>query len=213
MTNAMMLNSRAVRGLLASIAILATASACGDVVRQGRSPVVLVVDSLQAAAGGAASATFSTVLHSDVITNVTSPAPCTPAAPCPTVFSDTGQGNFHLDSKDISIAPTANNQVTITRVRIVYRRADGRNTPGVDVPYSFDQTVTLTVPPDKGATVLFEIVRHAAKEESPLVQLIANPNIINVIADVTFYGADQVGNDVSATSSMSIEFGNFGDQR
>jgi hypothetical protein len=55
-------------------------------------------------------------------------------------------------------------------------------------------------------------VRHVAKEESPLVQLVANPNIINTIAEVTFYGRDQVGNDISATGSISIEFGNFGDQ-
>ena len=36
--------------------------------------------------------------------------------------------------------------------------------------------------------------------------------LINAIADVTFYGRDQVGNDISVTGSISIEFGNFGDQ-
>ena len=57
----------------------------------------------------------------------------------------------------------------------------------------------------------FEIVRHVAKGETPLVQMIANLNIINAVADVTLYGTDLVGNDVSATGSISIEFGNFGD--
>jgi hypothetical protein len=36
-------------------------------------------------------------------------------------------------------------------------------------------------------------------------------NIINVIARVTFYGADRVGNNVTVTGQIGIEFGNFGD--
>jgi hypothetical protein len=35
--------------------------------------------------------------------------------------------------------------------------------------------------------------------------------MISTIADVTFYGRDQAGNDVSATGSIGIDFGNFGD--
>ena len=208
----MRLHTRVLGGAFAAI-VGVTAAGCGNVVRQGRSPVILVVDSLQASTGGSTSATFSTTLLSDVIINVTSPAPCAPATPCPTVFDDPGRATFHLESKDITIAPSTNNQVTLTRVRIAYRRADGRNTPGVDIPFGFDQAVTLTVPASGVASVSFEMVRHVSKEESPLVQLIANPNIIHAIADVTFYGTDLVGNDVTAASSMSIEFGNFGDAR
>jgi hypothetical protein len=55
------------------------------------------------------------------------------------------------------------------------------------------------------------MVRHVAKEESPLVQLIRNPQIISTIAHVTFYGRDAVGNEISVTGSIGIEFGNFGD--
>jgi hypothetical protein len=55
-------------------------------------------------------------------------------------------------------------------------------------------------------------VRHAAKEESPLVQLQSSPTIITTIAEVTFYGTDRVGNDVSVTGSIQVDFGNFGDQ-
>ena len=80
------------------------------------------------------------------------------------------------------------------------------------MPYGFDGAVTATVPADGAATMGFELVRHVAKEESPLVQLIANPQIITAIAEITFYGRDQVGNDISVTGSISIEFGNFGDQ-
>jgi hypothetical protein len=119
---------------------------------------------------------------------------------------------LHLVPKDFLIEPTSNNQVTLTRYHVTYRRADGRNTPGLDVPFGFDGAATGTVPPTGALTLSFELVRHVAKQESPLAQLVLSPNIINTIADVTFYGTDLVGNAVSASGSMSIEFGNFGDR-
>ena len=107
--------------------------------------------------------------------------------------------------------PTTNNEVTVTRYHVTYRRADGRNTPGVDVPYGFDGAVTVTVPIGAGATVGFELVRHTAKEESPLVQLIGSRTIITTLAEVTFYGKDRVGNDITVSGTIQIDFGNFGD--
>lgn len=198
---------------LASLAILAAASGCGDVIRSGRSPVVLVIDLLQGAPGGGFGAgTFGGTLRSDVIVFLSSPLPCTPTARCPTLYNDSGRVELSLVPKDVRVAPTTNNQVTINRYRVSYRRADGRNTPGVDVPYGFDGAVTGTVPPAGSLILGFELVRHVAKEETPLVQLAQNPQIIATIADVTFYGADLVGNAVSVTGSMLIEFGDFGDQ-
>ena len=202
-----------IRRLLTSIALLAATAGCGNVVRDSRSPVMLVVDSLTGAPGGGFNAgKFGNVLSSDVIVNLTSPAPCTSTSPCPTYYGDSGQVTFHLVPKDISIAPTTNNQVTISRFRVDYRRADGRNTPGVDVPYGFDGTVTGTVPPSGTLTMGFVLVRSSAKIESPLIQLISNPQVIDTLAQVTFYGTDQVGNAISASGSMTIQFGNFGDQ-
>ena len=46
-------------------------------------------------------------------------------------------------------------------------RADGRNTPGADVPFAFDSGAALTIAGGGTATLGFEIVRHVAKEESP----------------------------------------------
>ena len=48
--------------------------------------------------------------------------------------------------------------------------------------------------------------------ESPLVELGSNAAIITTIAEVTFYGRDQVGNDVTVSGTMQIDFGNFGDK-
>jgi hypothetical protein len=128
------------------------------------------------------------------------------------VFNDLGQVVLRLVPKDVinTTSPSTNNAVTITRYRVVYRRTDGRNTQGVDVPYAFDGGVTGTVSPQGTATLAFELVRHTAKKESPLVQLIENPTIIATIAEITFYGQDQVGNDVSATGMLQVNFGNFG---
>ena len=101
--------------------------------------------------------------------------------------------------------------ITINRVRVVYTRADGRNTQGVDVPFAFDSAVTGTIQAAGTLTLGFELVRQVAKQESPLVQLRTSSNIISAIATVTFYGVDRVGNNVQATGQLQIEFGNFGD--
>ena len=206
----MMKQPSTIRRLVAVLGLMTT-SACGDVVREGRSPVFLVIDSLQAAPGNKPTV-LGNPLISDVITNITTPAPCSTATPCPTVFNDLGSVGFRLAPKDVSVAPTTNNQVTITRYHVGYRRGDGRNTPGVDVPYGFDGAITGTIPPTGTATFGFELVRSVAKSEPPLLQLASNFVLINAIADVTFYGRDQVGNDIMVSGSISVEFGNFGDQ-
>ena len=202
------------RILVAAAAAIASTS-CGDVVRTGRAPVFLVIDSL-AAAKGDDDQKFSSFLLSDVITIVTTPAPCTTESPCPTIFNDPGQATLRLAPKDIgpvgAATPTTNNEVTITRVHVKYRRADGRNIQGVDVPYEVDAAATATVPATGTVTMGFQLVRHTSKEESPLIQLKNNGAIIATIAEVTLYGRDRVGNDISAMGMIEVDFGNFGDK-
>lgn len=198
--------------LSGAVAMIAVSVSCGDAVRQGNSPVYLVIDQLTATSGAATSGQPSNVLQSDVITMVTTPAPCTTDSPCPTVYSDPGNVQLRALQKDVSAtAPSTNSEITISRYHVDYRRADGRNTPGVDVPFSFDGAVTGTT--TSGTLALsFELVRHVAKMETPLVELGSNANVITTIADVTFYGRDQVGNDVSVSGTIQVDFGNFGDK-
>jgi hypothetical protein len=196
-----------VRHLLgATLLALATAS-CGDVVRQSQSPVLLNVVSLAGCApqrAGDACATFTNPLLSDVETNGS-------------IFNDVGQVAFEAFLKDpgnttVPTVPTSNNDVLVSRYRVVYRRADGRNTPGVDVPHPFDGALTARVlAGGQLTTSTLELVRHVAKIEAPLIQLRSNLSIITVIAEVTFYGQDRVGNDISATGTLHINFGNFAD--
>jgi hypothetical protein len=71
--------------------------------------------------------------------------------------------------------------------------------------------MTATILPGSATSVSFELVRHVAKLESPLVQLVNSRSFISTITTVTFFGADRVGNDVSASGTIQIDFGNFGD--
>ena len=79
------------------------------------------------------------------------------------------------------------------------------------MPYAFDGAATFTVPADGSATAGFVIVRSQAKREAPLASLVTNDTLITTIAYVTFYGRDQVGNEVSVTGTIDVTFGNFGD--
>jgi hypothetical protein len=191
---------------IAITALAAATVSCGDVVREGRSPVIMTVASLTA--GNPA----SNILHSDVIRNVTAPPPCSTTSPCPTVFNDSATASLALSMKNTTVSPTTNNQVQVTRYHVDYTRADGRNTPGVDVPYGFDGAATVTIPPNGVQSVSFDLVRHSAKEESPLAQLVNSSNFISTIATVTFFGTDTVGNVVSASAQISVTFANYGDQ-
>jgi hypothetical protein len=200
-----------VRGgiLLLAVAV----SACGEYVRgQGRGPAQPIILAL-VAAPGATPDKFAGTLASDVIT-VVNRTVGQQQIQVPTIFNDFGSVTMRIILKDPGpdvAAPTPINQVTFTRYTVVYRRSDGRNTAGVDVPYPLDGGLTFTIQSDKDVTANFELVRHTAKEEAPLKALVGNGMIISTVADVTFYGRDQAGNDVSIGGSISIDFGNFGD--
>lgn len=188
--------------LLVLAALGVATTSCGDVVRNGRAPVMLVIDLLQGSSGP--DGTLSTTVQSDVLTKNS-------------IINDPGLVTLRVVLKDIgspavATAPSSNNAVTINRYRIRYRRADGRNTEGVDVPYGFDGAATGTVPPSGTLKLGFELVRHVAKMEAPLAQLATNPTVITTIADVTFYGQDLVGNEVTASGSIQVDFGNFADK-
>jgi hypothetical protein len=198
----------------AAAAMLVLSAGCGDMATQSQAPAQLTIASLSAAPGSRPDDLGANLL-SDVVTNVKR-TENGQQVEVPTIFNDVGSAEFFLVLKDPGpepanpVAASALNSITINRYRVVYRRTDGRNTPGVDVPFPFDSAVTVTVT-NEGASTGFQIVRVSAKQEAPLRALVTNPDIIATIADVTFYGKDQTGHDVSATGSIAIDFGNFGD--
>jgi hypothetical protein len=207
-----MTRMRIITRFLTAAALLA-ATACSSTVRTGDSPVFLVIATLTGIRGANTPSAPSSFLISDVITGVTTGPGCTPQAPCMRVFGDSGQVTLQLAAKNVTLtAPTTNNQVTITRIHVHYRLADTTIAPvqGVNVPNDFDTFVTGTVPATGNLTLGFELVRVQAKESTPLVQL-NNGGQINGTADVTFFGTDQVGNAISVTGSIAIQFGDWAD--
>lgn len=202
--------------MLAALVAAGAATGCGEVARSGRSPVLVAISALEAASG-AAPTTFGGTLDSDVITNVTRTVGGSQVQE-PTVFADLGRVTMRLVLKDPGVpgsasSPSSLNQVTINRYQVTYRRADGRNTPGVDVPQPFDSALTVTIPAEGTTTATFELVRHTAKEEAPLSALRTSAVVIATVADVTFIGRDLAGNTVTVTGSIGVQFGNFGDPR
>ena len=186
------------------------ASGCGEYVREGRGPATAVVAMLEATPGSDPSQIGGT-LNSDVITYVKKTINGAEVL-VPTIFNDSGSATITVDLKNPNLTtPSTVNQVTFTRYRVEYVRTDGRNHQGVDVPYAFDSAVTVTAAPGNPGTAGFELVRHSAKTEKPLVPLADNLQFIYTIAKVTFYGRDHAGNDVTAAGQIGITFGNFGD--
>ena len=203
------------RTVAAGALVLAGAAAgCGELAQQGRSPVQLVIAGLEGASGADPEG-FGSFVSSDVLTLVSRQINGEDVL-VPTVFNDLGAVTMRIVLKDQGVpgsttTPSALNAVTVTRYRVVYRRADGRNTPGVDVPFGFDGAVTFTVPAEGEAEAGFELVRVIAKEEMPLSPLVSNGNFITTLADITFFGRDLAGNDVQVTGSIQVNFGNFAD--
>jgi hypothetical protein len=202
---------RTITRVLTAATLITSATSCGNVVRSSRAPALLVVNSLAATRGQAQGGTAAASLASDVLTLVTTGGVCSTTNPCPTIFTDSGTITLSLAPKDIDVGLTSNNQVTVNRIHVSFRRTDGRNTEGVDVPFSFDTASTATVAVGGSTAVSFTLVRIQAKQESPLVQLVTNDQFISTIADITVYGNDIVGNAVSATGSIGVTFGNWGD--
>lgn len=196
------------RRLAAGLAMTAAlaAAGCGEVARTGRSPAFLVIDVIDSAPGNSATPQFrGGQLASDVQTGGG-------------VFNDVGRAQFRVSLKDPGTAdspttPSTLNEITLTRYRVQYVRADGRNTQGVDVPYAFDGAMTVTVPRNGTAQGIFEVVRVQAKLEPPLRNLrgLGGAVAINTIAQITFYGRDQAGNDVEASGTLQVNFADWAD--
>jgi hypothetical protein len=188
-------------GRLAAAAVVAFASAsCGsELLRTGRAPVYLTILALEASAGGGTTSTAN--LLSDVATTAGS------------VFNDLGRATIAVELKDPTGLATAIQSVTINRYRVNFRRADGRNAPGVDVPFGFDGATNVTIPAGSSAEVTFDIVRHASKLDPPLRSMrgLGGQILISTVAEITFFGRDQNGNEVMVSGTMDVTFGDFPD--
>lgn len=182
---------------------VAGSTSCTSAVRQGEGNSYLIILSLTGVSG-ADDEDAGTNLQSDVLTNGG-------------VIEDEGVVELALGLKNVGTpenpaTPTTNNFITVNRYRVVFKRTDGRNTAGIDVPYPFDGAVTVTVG-EGTSEANFSLVRVQAKLEAPLAALAnsGGANVISTIAEITFYGQDQTGRSVSVTGMMSVDFADFAD--
>lgn len=183
-------------GLVAAVA--AVSAGCAAAGRPGEASSYLIVESFLAASGAEPDQLKGT-LASDVLTNGS-------------IYEDLGEVTFRLAMKNPAEAISPANYITLNRYRVKFRRSDGRNVPGVDVPWDFDGAITQTVS-SEGGTASFGLVRVQAKLESPLKALVAGGGAITIstFAEVTFYGKDQAGREVAVTATISINFADWGD--
>jgi hypothetical protein len=190
-------------------------ASCGSYVRdQGTGATQATVATLEAAPGAEPNK-FGGTLSSDVVTNVRKNVNGVIQS-CRRSSVMSGRVTMSLMLKDpgppgIAHHTDGRERRHLTHYRVTYTRTDGRNVPRRRRALLI--RLRRHVHGDAGETVTagFEIVRNTAKEEAPLRALVSNPTLIGTIAEVTFYGKDRSGHDVSASGSIGITFGNFGD--
>jgi hypothetical protein len=178
--------------------------------RTGRAPMMLVVERMEATPGnGGQLASFLLsdvqVLVDQTVNGVTKKVA--------TIFNDSATASIRVVPKNPSATAAEINTVTLTRYRVDFRRTDGRAVPGVDVPFGFDGGLGISIGPNSSENVSFEIVRHQSKLEPPLANLASGGGLgfISTIAEITFYGHDQNGNEVTVTGRIDVQFGDFAD--
>jgi len=105
------------------------------------------------------------------------------------------------------------NDIMVTRYVVSYSRADGNNQPGVDIPYSFEGSLSTLIPIGSSTEISFIIIREVAKMEPPLYSLAIgrDEGVLQVTAKVEFYGHDMANNKVKGTGYLAIFFANYTD--
>ena len=105
------------------------------------------------------------------------------------------------------------NNIMLTRYTVSYFRTDGNNIEGIDIPYSFEGSLSTLVEIGDLVDVSFIIVREVAKLELPLINLHEGrgEGVLQVRAKVDFYGHDLANKAVQATGYLTIFFSNYAD--
>ncbi|MGD8539256.1 MAG: hypothetical protein PVI66_11125 [Candidatus Aminicenantes bacterium] len=193
--------------IMAILPVILLYIACNPLSDDTRSASILIVENLT---GSDLEGNTANFLQSDVIFQ----DPEDPESS--TIYADPALVSFTaqlLDPASLT-GPSYLNDITVTRYVVSYIRADGRNTEGVDVPYSFEGNLSIVVPIDSMVEANFIIVREVAKLEPPLIGLHEwrDAGVINCTAKVDFYGQDQVGNKVKATGYLTVYFANYANE-
>ncbi|MGD8534930.1 MAG: hypothetical protein PVF66_03700 [Candidatus Aminicenantes bacterium] len=112
----------------------------------------------------------------------------------------------------IGAGPSYKNRIFIHTYEVRYTYVDSLNMPSTAVPATFQGRLSVAIDIDSSETIEFVIVREQAKAESPLSDIIIDPSrLLQVVAQITFYGEDIAGHPVQATGYLTIYFAEYAD--
>ncbi len=196
---------KAMKGLaLPAVVVLSlVGSACTpDFATDNQSDVVLLLTSIEAVAGaGPDKDEDSAFLLSDVLTGGG-------------VINDNAKVTVRAELKNQN-SPSAGafNDVVLERYDVRFTRTDGHNVEGLDVPYGFSGPLALRVAPGGESEAAFVLVRHEAKLEPPLSNMVnlGGLGILQCIANITLHGRTGTGKAVEVSGRLEVTFTDFAD--
>lgn len=185
--------------ILAVLPAILMLSACNPLEDDSKSSSFIIVESI---IGTDLSGKAASFLQSDVVLANS------------TVVADVATATLQASLLDPApiLKPSQYNDIILDRYIVSYSRVDGKNRQGVDVPYSFEASLSQILKIGTSTSFSFVVVREVAKLESPLIDLALQNRVEGVIeatAKIEFYGHDLVENKVKATGYLTIFFANY----
>lgn len=175
-------------------------TSCNPIEDDSTSASLLVIESITGQDVGGGEANY---LQSDVLKN-------------DSVFADIAVATVRAATLDPAplLGSSQYNDIMLKRYTVSYTRTDGKNTPGVDVPYPFEGSLSVLAKVGSATAFNFVVVREVAKLEPPLVHLATGraEGVLTCTAKIDFYGHDLTNRNVKATGYLTIHFANYVDE-
>lgn len=116
------------------------------------------------------------------------------------------------EPESIGAGPSYRNRIFVHTYEVRYTYVDSLNMATTSVPATFQGRLSVGIDIGSSASIEFVIVRELAKAESPLSDIIVDPSrLLQVVAQITFYGEDIAGHPVQATGYLTIYFAEYTD--
>ncbi|MGD2244960.1 MAG: hypothetical protein PVI11_00275 [Candidatus Aminicenantes bacterium] len=116
------------------------------------------------------------------------------------------------ETESIGDGPSYQNRIFIHTYEVRYTFIDSNLSPlpSPSTPATFQGRLSVGIDIDSSASIEFVIVREQAKLESPLLDVVGL-GLLQVVAQITFYGEDIAGHPVQATGYLTIYFADYAD--
>ena len=199
-----MLRWSSMRSALLVMGLAAAIGCTPDYGEESEAPVLIRVSNIVAEGGGGSGGAsgIGSVLNSDVAVDGS-------------IFND----NATLTVENIAKNQNPNtvfgrlNDVILERYEVRYSRSDGRDQEGVDVPFRIVGPLSIMVPLAGDAQVPITIVRHQAKAEPPLRNLIdgGGAQVLTTVARITIHGRTVAGRALMTQAALQVTFADFAD--